>query len=319
MGTLTTSIRLSKPTIGGDLGPIWPNELNSDMDYTDQAVNQTVAVPVPDTNVTLVADGGSTDQARYHVYNFTGALTADRTATLPNVQRQGWATNSTTGGFNILLSAGGVTATLPPDGAQYMFVSDGSTNVSLVPVGFGTVAISSTLKVNTTNADPAGNGVPGMAVGTASISIWSNSTGGAIRVANSQGPVGPLLEFFNGIGGNVGNIATNGVTTSYNTTSDERLKIKDGLIAPQWAAALIRQMQPQMFRWKTKPDRQAEPGFFAQELNSAYPWAVTEGRGEPGEQDFCSWKIDQAKLMPVVISVLQMLILRIEALEGGSK
>lgn len=135
---LTSTLRLTEPTIGGDTG-LWAGYLNNNMIFTDQGVNQTISVSIPDTNVTLVADGTTSDQARYYAYNFTGALTANRTVTLPNVQRQGWAANNTTGGFNVILSAGGTTYSLPPDGVQRLYASDGSTNVTSPSVGFSNV------------------------------------------------------------------------------------------------------------------------------------------------------------------------------------
>lgn len=135
---LTSTLRLTEPTIGGDTG-LWAGYLNNNMIFTDQGVNQTISVSIPDTNVTLVADGTTSDQARYYSYNFTGALTANRTVTLPNVQRQGWAANNTTAGFNVILSAGGTTLSLPPDGLQRLYNSDGATNVTAPVVGFGNV------------------------------------------------------------------------------------------------------------------------------------------------------------------------------------
>jgi hypothetical protein len=137
MATLTNSIRLSKPTVGGDDGPIWPGLLNSDMDYIAQATNQSVTVAIPDANVTLVADGTSGDEARYGRYAFTGALTADRTVTLPATTKMGWATNSTTGGCYVILSAGSTTLYIGP-GATMPFRCDG-TNVVPLWDGYGVI------------------------------------------------------------------------------------------------------------------------------------------------------------------------------------
>jgi len=131
---LTTSVRFTQPTIGADTG-LWPTYLNSNWAYADEAINQTISVAIPDTNITLTADGTSADQARYKRYNFTGALTAQRTVTIPNVQRDGQATNNTTGGFNVVLSAGGTTLALPADGYIYNWVCDGATNIALAQEG----------------------------------------------------------------------------------------------------------------------------------------------------------------------------------------
>jgi hypothetical protein len=136
---LTSTLRLTEPQIGGDTG-LWAGYLNNNLIFSDQGVNQALSIAIADTNITPVADGTTSDQARYQTMNFTGALTAARTVTLPNVQRQGWAANSTTGGFNVILSTGaGTTVTLPPDGVMRFYKSDGATNIALPSVGFGNV------------------------------------------------------------------------------------------------------------------------------------------------------------------------------------
>lgn len=338
---LTSTLRLTEPTIGGDTG-LWAGYLNNNMIFTDQGVNQTISVSIPDTNVTLIVDGTTSDQARYHAYNFTGALTANRTVSLPNVQRQGWATNNTTGGFNVILSAGAGTAlALLPDGIQRFYVSDGSTNVTVLSVGFGTGYFSGAVTVASggltvsaggmavtgivnamtfisTNTDPAGNGVTGLAIGSGTLSVYSGSAGGTLRVANAAGGTGGLLEFFNGVGGNVGSITTNGSVTAFNTTSDERLKTKIGRVEFIDAAEVINRVAALWFTWKANQDDEPEPGFFAQQVYRVCPWAVTKGRGSPGSRNFVPWKMDASRLMPFVIAYIQGLDKRIARLERGA-
>ncbi len=128
---LTPTIRLTEPMLGGDLGS-WPTLLNSNLLYTDQAINQTVTVSVADVNYSLVADGTGSDQARYATYNITGAWTADRTITLPANAKIGRVINGTTGGHNVILSAGATTLSVPP-GASLLFTVDDSHNVVLQP------------------------------------------------------------------------------------------------------------------------------------------------------------------------------------------
>ena len=135
MTAFTSTIRLTQPAVGGDTGT-WGGELNSDLQYIDNAVNISVTVNIADTNVTLVHDGSSSDQARYLRYNFTGALTADRTVTLPPNSKVGWASNNTTGGHNLILTTGsGSTLTLTTTGWT-LFQCDG-TNVTAVPADLG--------------------------------------------------------------------------------------------------------------------------------------------------------------------------------------
>lgn len=129
--TLTTTLRLTEPTVGGDSGT-WGTLLNNDLVYIDEAINQTVTVNVADTNVSLTSDGSSSDQARYLQYNITGAWTADRTITLPGNAKVGWVINNTSGGHNVILSAGGTTLSVYP-GATMLFACDGTNVAPLFP------------------------------------------------------------------------------------------------------------------------------------------------------------------------------------------
>lgn len=144
---LTTTLRLTQPTVGGDSG-LWGGLLNSDLSYIDQAANQTVTVSVADTNDTLTADGTSSDQARYLITKITGAWTADRTITLPGNAKVGWIVNGTTGGHNVILSAGGTTLSVPPSSTM-MFICDGTNVTPFFPgwqeIGTYTASSSSSL------------------------------------------------------------------------------------------------------------------------------------------------------------------------------
>lgn len=133
MGTLTATMRLTKPTLGADAAPVWPNALDLDMDLIDRAVNQVATINIPDQNVTPTADGTTNDQALYQGYSFTGTQSTSRIVTIPNVSRFGRAVNLTTGGFSVLLSTGaGGTAAIPPNGIFYKYWVDGSGNVNLL-------------------------------------------------------------------------------------------------------------------------------------------------------------------------------------------
>lgn len=138
--TYSSSLRLWKgqpgdPAIKG----AWGLPLDTNQDLIDSAINGTAIVNVAgQTSVTLSANNGAPDQSRELVQQFIGALPGVCTVSIPNVPKYGWAQNSTTGGFNIVLSAGaGSDATIPPDGRLYFYACDGATNVVLPTVGFG--------------------------------------------------------------------------------------------------------------------------------------------------------------------------------------
>lgn len=112
----------------------------------------------------------------------------------------------------------------------------------------------------------------------------------------------------------VGNITTDGVNCFYNNVSDVRLKIPGELVED--AGDIVDAIEPRWFRWKSAPDQSPQPGFMAQQVAAEYPWAVTAGRGEVGEDGFVPWVMDAGKMMPIVIAELQSLRRRVRELGG---
>lgn len=124
---------------------------------------------------------------------------------------------------------------------------------------------------------------------------------------------GSFYGFWEFGGTNVGSISPSASGVSYNTTSDGTLKIDDGILGD--VGRIIDRLRPRWFRWKSAPDEEAQPGFFAQQVHHVFPWAVTKGRGRKGSKNFIPWQMDNAKLMPVVIAELQSLRRRVRELE----
>jgi hypothetical protein len=151
MTTYTPSLRLAEPVPGDPaVKNQWGTILNENQVLIESAITDTVAVAIGgQTAVTLTTANGAADQARPLVQNYTGALTGACTVTLPNVPKIGYAQNSTTGGFNVILTAGaGTTATIPPDGRLYFFSADGATNISLPSIGLGGLSLGQLVGAN---------------------------------------------------------------------------------------------------------------------------------------------------------------------------
>ena len=157
MTSYSTSLRLWEGTPGDPaIKNAWGTALNTNDNLIEAAIIGTATVSVAGlTTYTLTTNNGSADQARPLLQNYTGAIAGDCTVTVPNVAKIGYAQNNTTGGHNIILTAGaGTTATIPPGGAWYLWSSDGSTNVALVSLGFsGGLSVSS---ITTTGAATIG-------------------------------------------------------------------------------------------------------------------------------------------------------------------
>lgn len=116
------------------------------------------------------------------------------------------------------------------------------------------------------------------------------------------------MSFFND-NGRVGYIGTSGTTTSYNTSSDARLK-HDIVDAPE-ASSLIDAIKVRSFKWNADNSEQRY-GMVAQELLEVAPEAVSVPADE--EQ---MMGVDYSKLVPMLIKEVQQLRARVAQLEGN--
>ena len=127
--------------------------------------------------------------------------------------------------------------------------------------------------------------------------------------------------------GHIGGITTSGSTTSFNTSSDYRLKenataISDGI-------SRLKTLKPYRFNWKVDSSTTVD-GFFAHEV-TAVPEAITGTKDEVVTQamidagdyeeenlnDPIYQGIDQSKLVPLLVAAVKELITKVEALEAA--
>ena len=122
------------------------------------------------------------------------------------------------------------------------------------------------------------------------------------------------VVFFNP-NGDVGDITTSGSSTSFNTSSDYRLKenvvaISDGIIR-------LKTLKPSRFNFKTEKDRTVD-GFLAHEVTPAVPEAITGTKDEVDSDNNPVYQgIDQSKLVPLIVAAVQELAAKVEALEAA--
>lgn len=126
-----------------------------------------------------------------------------------------------------------------------------------------------------------------------------------------------VLRNDNGEGGSV---SLNGSTTSFNTTSDLRLKGDLRALDQELDIdKIIDLLQPIAWGWL---DRNGNPtgvighGLGAQDCEAVYPHAVTPGKGEPGDPDFSPWSVDYSKLVVILLSKIKRMDDRIKQLES---
>ena len=120
--------------------------------------------------------------------------------------------------------------------------------------------------------------------------------------------------FFQRNGVSVGNITINGTSTTYNTSSDYRLKEN---VAPiEDASGRVMSLNPCRFNFIAEPDTTVD-GFLAHEAQEVVPEAVTgekdavDEEGKPEHQG-----IDQSKLVPLLTAALQEALTEIDGLKA---
>lgn len=128
----------------------------------------------------------------------------------------------------------------------------------------------------------------------------------------NRNTTGDLITFRRG-GSEVGEISVTSSSTSYNTSSDYRLK--ENVVDITNGITRVKQLQPKRFNFIVDAETTVD-GFLAHEAQTVVPEAVTgthnevDGDGNPIYQG-----IDQAKLVPLLTAALQETIAKIETLE----
>ena len=116
-----------------------------------------------------------------------------------------------------------------------------------------------------------------------------------------------VARFYNPNGA-IGSISLSGSTTSYNTSSDQRLK--ENIADADDAGSKIDAIQVRKFDWKVDGSHQ-DYGMVAQELQAVAPSAVSA----PEDSDEMMG-VDYSKLVPMMLKEIQSLRARIAALES---
>jgi len=116
------------------------------------------------------------------------------------------------------------------------------------------------------------------------------------------------MSFYNS-NGRVGYIETSGSATTYQTSSDYRLKENEVTISD--GVERLKTLKPYRFNFKTDPEKSVD-GFFAHEVMPAVPEAVS-GVKDGNEMQ----GLDYSKIVPLLTAALQEVEARVSALEGS--
>ena len=124
-----------------------------------------------------------------------------------------------------------------------------------------------------------------------------------------------MITFRNNTASTVGAIRSSGHATAYLTSSDYRLKENETAITD--GITRLKTLKPYKFNFKNDNTSTKVDGFFAHEVSSAVPEAISYEKDEVDENgDPVYQGIDQSKLVPLLVAALQEAIVRIETLEG---
>ena len=186
-----------------------------------------------------------------------------------------------------------------------------------IPIRFGTadverMRVSSTgdVKIATTVDEP-GNGNTDTGITLRSNSRFFTSCNGTFNCFNRNGSDGALFVFARQ-GTHVGNISVGSSSTSFNTSSDYRLK--ENVTAISDGITRLKTLKPYRFNFKVDKDTTVD-GFLAHEV-TAVPEAITGTKDEVDSDKKPVYQgIDQSKLVPLLTAALQEAIAKIETLE----
>jgi hypothetical protein len=123
------------------------------------------------------------------------------------------------------------------------------------------------------------------------------------------------LYFANAAGTGIGNVAHSSTGTSYNTTSDYRLKRDPRPLAG--SGAFVDALQPKTWTWR---DGTPGAGFIAHEVQAVSPSSVTgekDAVDADGRPVYQSMQASSPEVMANIVAELQSLRRRVAALEGA--
>jgi hypothetical protein len=172
---------------------------------------------------------------------------------------------------------------------------------------------------NSYNSNPSGNNLNG----ATTIRVYGGISSNAYQDAHRFGrDTDGSIILFQSAGGTEGSIAISGSTTSYNTSSDYRLK--ENIIDITDGITRIKQLQPRRFNFIKDPSI-TKDGFIAHEVSSIVPEAVQGTKDETYTKDEDENNIkagdpkyqamDAGKLIPLLTAALQEAIAKLEVLE----
>jgi len=151
------------------------------------------------------------------------------------------------------------------------------------------------------------------------VQVGVNSSGNT-AIAARAGTNNYIMNIYSNAGTAVGSISTTSSATSFNTSSDKRLK--NNVAALDNVGAKIDALTPVTYNWQYIEGNPSGTGFLAQDLHEIIPEAVFVGDNEPPTESggvAQRWSVDYSKLVPYLVAEIKELRQRVALLEAKGK
>lgn len=158
---------------------------------------------------------------------------------------------------------------------------------------------------------------------TGNLAVGTTNDVGVVTVGTKTGYYGvtirdvasntAMMLFTNSAGATAGNIVLSGLTTTYGTVSDYRLK--ENVQPMKTGLATVSALKPVTYDWKF--DGSQGEGFIAHELAEIVPYAVAGEKDAVNEDGSAKpQSVDYGKIVPHLVAAIKELSAEVEALKA---
>ena len=221
------------------------------------------------------------------------------------------------GGVDGIVSSADATA-ITIDSSERVGIGTTSPN-AMLEVGTDVLIDSSSgfygnrLTIGSPNPNKNDNGGYGFGFHNSGAFFWTMSDTNSYW--NTTNPNGYHYINLRSKGSQCGSIILQSSSTSYNTSSDYRLK--ENIVDMSDATTRLKSLNPKRFNFIAEPNKTVD-GFLAHEVSSIVPEAITGEKDDVNEDGSIKPQgIDQSKLVPLLVKTIQELEARITALENA--